>query len=227
MDDPAPTTSLDGLRVSVRDPGGLVAAVPYLVGHRPARSLVVVGLTGGAVRFAARVDHRPGEPVERTRATWRHLREVLHRNGCSLTLVAVYGEHEPDALPGGYAGSLLATVLAEGPPAGSGRAGADAGVAAPLADDGADVLDVVVVGPTRFRSLLCDDTGCCPVAGRPTAPLEHHPVAAAFVLQGRVPAADRDSVEPVPAPAPPAARAAAQRAGRAEAIAARRSGATA
>lgn len=183
--------------VRLRDPAGVVAAVPYLLGFVPARSLVVVGIDRDrSVGPTLRCDWRPGRDTAGTAATWVHLRQVMLRNGCSAALVLVYTDSDPDDLPPGWDRVLLDTVLDT------------------RAEDHLDVVDVLVVGPGRFRSVLCCDSACCPVGGSPLAQAAAHPVAATFVLAGRSPAVDRESLEPEAPVADAADRAAARQAAR-------------
>ncbi|MFC5379772.1 DUF4192 domain-containing protein [Aquipuribacter nitratireducens] len=176
--------------VRITRPDGLVAAIPYLLGHRPTRSLVAVGLHGREVRLAARVDLAVGGPPGTPAPGWPHLAGVLVRNRCTAVLVAVYADDDAEEVARRDAGALDA--LAE-----TVRSGLRSVAGAP------DLLDLVHVGPTRYRSLLCDDAACCPPGGRDTDGLASHPVAAAFVVGGRTFAADRSAVEPEPDPASP------------------------
>ena len=183
--------------VRLRDPAGVVAAVPYLLGFVPSRSMVAVGIDDAQeVGPTVRVDWEPGAPPDVTEAVWRHLRGLLTRHGCTSALVVVYTAVDPAALDDGWAADLLGAVLdvpGGGPP-------------------DLEPVDVLVVGPTRFRSLLCPRTTCCPADGSPVAEAGSHPVAATFVLHGRSPASDRDALVPVAPAVDPQERAAARRA---------------
>ncbi|MFC3687752.1 DUF4192 domain-containing protein [Aquipuribacter hungaricus] len=219
--------------VRLQDPAGVVAAVPYLLGFTPRRSLVVVGVdgdrgvgptlradlptsavlgTGGGGRAGDGDGERAGDDGGVLAAVWQHASQVLRRNGCDRALAVVYADVEPADL-GEDAVRRVLDVL--DPPWADGTAGpdgawpdadadADADVDAPWPDGPLDVLDVLLVGPGRFRSLLCPDPACCPRDGSPVVATASHAVAASFVLAGRSPAADRDGVEPE-APAPPPA----------------------
>lgn len=165
----------------------MVAAVPYLLGHHPSRSLVVVGLRhGGRVGPVLRVDVSlgPSTPelrgasgasdrgAEQRAEVAGRLLHGLRANGCERAVVTVHVDADPPAGPGGDAQALVA-----------------------LLRQGADLLDVVHVGPSRFRSLACPDPACCPAEGADVGTVHHHPVAAGFVLAGRTPAASRELVE--------------------------------
>ncbi len=177
--------------VRLRDPAGVVAAVPYLLGFVPRRSLVVVGIDDHAcVGPTLRCDHdlgaaEPGADASPVRPQtplpllWDHVVTVMARNGCHTLLVVAYTDADPGELEPARTAGLLAVVL-------------------PATDHGSSpqVLDVLAVGPTRYRSMACAEDGCCPVEGLPLAGVDAHPVAAEFVLAGRSPAPDRESLEP-------------------------------
>ncbi|WP_380168004.1 DUF4192 domain-containing protein [Jannaschia sp. R86511] len=181
-DDPAP-------EVRLRDPAGVVAAVPYLLGFAPRRSLVVVGLDRQrSVGPTMRVDWSPDRPVGTTRPVWQQLARVAVRNDCTAALVVVYVDTPLLDLPAAWDDDLREAVL--GPCDLPGPAGS----LEPDGTAGPDVLDLLVVGPDRFRSLLCGDPSCCPGEGTAVAGTSSHPVAAGFVLAGRSPAPDREAL---------------------------------
>lgn len=188
--------------IRLRDPAGAVAAVPYLLGFTPQRSLVVVGIDDDrSVGASLRCDYEPGCPPGTTAALWEHLQRVLLRNGCHTSLLLVYTSQDPEDLPSGWVDGLLRAARPdrEDDPVGGDVEDRTAQVGGPRAQDPAErlaVLDVLVVGPSRFRSVLCGDPSCCPPEGTPVSEAGHHPVAAGFVLAGRNPAADRASVAP-------------------------------
>jgi len=182
----------------------VVAAVPYLLGFAPRRSLVVVGVDEGqGVGATLRAD-LPTEdllgtgPGEVLPAAWAHVCQVLRRNGCSRALVVLYADVDPADLSDEAVRSLLEVLdVLDGDRHQDGEH--DPG--------GLDVLDVLLVGPRRFRSVLCPDRRCCPVEGVPVSSTGSHPVAASFVLAGRSTVPGRDEVEPAPPAADPADRA--------------------
>jgi hypothetical protein len=178
----------------IRCPADVVAAVPYLLGHHPSRSLVVLAVrpdgTLGVVCRAELPDPGAGQAVIAELAT--RVVEAVAADGADGALVAVYDDDPGpgDPLPGG----LVPAVVGE------------------LGGRGVTVSDVLRVGPGRWRSLWCTDRRCCPAEGRPLAEVRDRPVAARFVLDGRNPAPDRAALEPPPAPAPVTARRAAAQA---------------
>lgn len=172
--------------IRLRDTASVVAAVPYLLGHHPHLSLVVVGVrdsgsVGPVMRLDLPSDDRPQQlSGPRSNEVAEQVLATLHANGCTHAVLTVHVEVDPPAHPGEAADLLVQQIR-----------------------DGIDVLDVVHVGPHRYRSLVCFDDACCPTGGREVADVRHHPVAAGFVVAGRTPAAGREHVE-VPATAPAA-----------------------
>ncbi|NJP30514.1 DUF4192 domain-containing protein [Micromonospora thermarum] len=195
-------TSTDVPRLSVRSPGDLIAAVPYLLGFHPADSVVVVAMHGKRVTFAARSDlpdlREPVDPARRVAEPARPVDESARH------LAAVVARQVADR----------ATVLGYGP-ASRVTPAVDA-VRAALAAAGIPVLDALRVTDGRYWSYLCDEPECCPPDGTPydTGSSE---VTAAAVFAGQVALPDRAAlaarVAPVDGPERAALRQAAERAG--------------
>lgn len=167
----------------LRDPAGVVAAVPYLLGFEPHRSLVAVGVRDGAVAPVLRLDWEPTDSSRTTRAALSRVDEILRRNECSHALLVAWTELDPAELD---VRGLRRALRLQAP------SGSTADVSVPGVP--VELLDVLVVGPTRFRSVRCTDRACCPAQGSPRSESTHHPVAAEFVLTGRAPCADRDGL---------------------------------
>lgn len=185
---PRPPSSDPPPDVRLRDPAGVVSAVPYLLGFAPRHSLVVVGLDPDrSVGPTLRCDWQPGRPPGATRPLWRHLSAVARRNGCTSALALVYVDVDPDQLPAGWDDDLVDALLGRQDLLDRHE---------PDEPEALDVVDLLAVGPQRFRSLLCRDATCCPAQGTPVSRAESHPVAAGFVLAGRSPAADRAALVP-------------------------------
>ncbi|MGF1645962.1 MAG: DUF4192 domain-containing protein [Kineosporiaceae bacterium] len=179
----------------IRGPADVVAAVPYLLGHHPSQSLVVLSVRpGAALGVVCRIDLPDPAGGEAASAdVVERLVGAAVADGADSALVLVYDE-DPGAGGHGDGGDLVDAVV-DG-----------------LRGRGVGVTDVLHVGPQRWRSRWCDDGRCCPPEGRPVAESRDRPVAARFVLDGRSPAPDRSSVEPPAAAAPVAARRAAAQA---------------
>jgi hypothetical protein len=156
-------TPTDQLRLTVRSPADLIAAVPYLLGFHPADSMVVVALRGRRVVFAARGDLP--DPGTDPRPAAQHLAEVIARQGTESATVIGYGP----------AARVTGAVDAVGE-----------------ALDGAGllVLDVLRVTDGRWWSYLCTEPECCPPDGTPYDPGASE-VSATAVFAGQVALPDR------------------------------------
>ena len=120
--------------LSVRSSADLIAAVPFLLGFHPADSLVVVGVRGRRVHFAARYDLPTADLVEDLAS---HLAELIARqsiNGATLL---------------GYGAADRVTPAVE-------RAADE------LRRTGTTVLDVLRVTDGQFWSYLCAEPRCGP-----------------------------------------------------------------
>lgn len=159
--------------LKVRDPGDLLAAVPYRLGFHPEHSLVVMALHGPRRRFgfSARVDL---PPVAKVPDLARYLVEILRRHDADEVLLVAYATDDA------VAGLLVDTLLQW------------------LPRHGIDVLDAYRADGERWFCYTCDDA-CCPADGTPYD-LSGHPLVAELVLAGQVALADRDAVQAQVAP---------------------------
>ena len=169
--------------VTARSPGDLVAAIPYLVGFTPSRSLVVISLRGARLRFGlvARVD-LPDEGVEQAAA--RSLCGFVMRDRPREAVVVVYDERPWDPTLRPWQ-SLVDALGAE------------------LAGHHVSVREAMYVTPQRFWSFTCTRNSCCPDDGWPLSEATASPVAVAYVLNGCSPFADRPTLAARLAPSGP------------------------
>jgi hypothetical protein len=150
--------------ISVRNPAQLITVTPYVIGFHPTDSVVVVGLIGSLIAFAARHDlPPPGEHFDPGPVA-----AVVADQGVNAAAVIGYGPPDP----------VTATVLRQ---------------ALALRNAGVDVLDVLRVTEGRWWSFICDEPRCCPPEGNPCNP-PHDPVAAAAVFKGLVALPDRKAL---------------------------------
>lgn len=160
--------------VTARNPGDLVAAIPYLVGFTPTRSLVVASLRGARLRLGlvARAD-LPDEDVVAEAA--RSLTDYLMRDRPREAVVLVYDERpwDPSLRPWQQ---LVDAMGAE------------------LAGHLVSVREAIYVTPQRFWSFTCRQNTCCPDGGWPLTETAASAVSATYVLHGRSPFADRQSL---------------------------------
>lgn len=171
------TASADLPVVTVSGPGDLVSLVPYLVGFRPRRSLVVLSLRGPRLRcgLTARFDLPPLDG--------------------SLDLVEFAGEVVPCLLRDDPS-QVAVLVYDEAPWIASDRP------AQPLVDAldaaferaGVPVKEAVYVGAERYWSFTCRSARCCPDEGIALAEVLASPAAAELVLRGRAPLGDRSDL---------------------------------
>jgi len=145
--------------VRVCDPATLVEVIPSLLGFRPERSAVFVGMsapgadTGMQITVTVRIDfaglYDSGEltPVV----------DALHRSGATRVVTVLY----LDEVTGDPRHDLLLQL-------------AGGGIVDRLKTSGLAVTDLLVASPTRWWSLLCEQEDCCPPEGkqRSTAGLE-------------------------------------------------------
>lgn len=174
--------------LSIRTPGDLLAAIPYLVGFRPDDSVVVVGLAEppAHVVFTMRSDlPAPGDPVEVAERA-AHLAYVLAVQEPAGAMIAGFG-------PGVRVTPIVDALLAE------------------LDGYGIPVRQALRAEDGRYWSYLCVSGPCCPADGTPYDPYASE-VAASATLAGCAVLPDRAALAAVVAPVEGAARTAMRRA---------------
>lgn len=180
------TTSTDPV-VTLRSPADVVGALPYLIGFRPAESLVVLCLEGSRRRagLTIRLDlPPPGHEGDAADA----VAEPVRRAGAGSAVLVVCTEAPDDAdAAGALAGAALADVLTER-----------------LAGAGTQVVEALLVRAGRWWSYRCDGP-CCPPQGT-SLPVEPTSAAtrcaAEAVGRGHAPLADRAALVASIGPAP-------------------------
>ncbi|WP_434739341.1 DUF4192 domain-containing protein [Micromonospora sp. SH-82] len=176
-------------RLTVRTPADLAAAVPYLLGFRPADgSMVVIVLRKGRVVFAARADlPAPGAPAHHLTDLGAHLIPVLQRQQ-PVNDVVLIGYGDPDHID-------PAMVAISGLMTGGGLA----------------VRELLRVTGARVFNLTCDDPSCCSPQGFPFDPTASL-VAVQATAAGMVALPDRAAIRARFEPVRGATRAAMQKA---------------
>lgn len=140
--DNTPTLRLSGQ-------GGLISAVPHLLGFAPEESLVLVGLGGrtGRLGITMRIDLPPDGPDSAPFPDeFEPMGQALLRDGGSECLAMVMTECPDDDGVPPYVD--LVASLDEA-----------------LYSCGIEVSDIVLVRTGRWRSYLCPDPDCCPAEG--------------------------------------------------------------
>jgi len=163
----------------------LIAYAFYVLGYRPRESLVLIGLHGARLRvgMSLRLD-LPSPPYDVPLP--RHQLDLLRKHGEDALVLLVVSDVPPG--PGGA-----------GPPHGDlvGR------LRRLLTADGWRVIDVLAVGPARWRSYLCHDPVCCPPQGRSLDEVSGSMLAAWMVSQGEVLVPDEQALVADVEPAAP------------------------
>jgi len=174
--------------LSLRNPGDLLAAIPYLVGFHPDDSIVVVGLAGPRMRvvFTMRSDlpasTDPDEAAERA----QYLTRVLALQHPASAMVAGFG-----------AGARVTPVI-------------DA-VRAELDRHHIPLQEALRAHEGRYWSYLCPEGPCCPADGTAYDPRASE-IAARATLAGCVVLPNRAALVAEAAPVEGAARTAMRRA---------------
>jgi hypothetical protein len=165
-----PTAPVARMRLS--SPAEILAAVPYLLGFTPEKSLVLIGLRGKTVGLTMRLDI---DAVPDMREVF--LARLRSDGASSVVLILLDPEPDDRRRPGV---ALMRTVR---------RA---------CEREGIRVKDALGVLAGRYWSYLCTDTSCCPPGGRsvPVAgSADHSKVAAPFVAIGAAPLVNRAALE--------------------------------
>jgi hypothetical protein len=153
----------------------VVAHAWFTMGYPPARSLVLVELeqldVGEVPGFVARVDLPPP----------KYRRQVADVLAAAARRADVHAAVVLVVLDPGNA----AATMSGRPMVGLVRL-----LRSRLRQAGVSVLDVVLLDAGRYRSLLCEDPGCCPPGGRALGDLATTRTAASMVLRGRTLVAD-------------------------------------
>lgn len=142
--------------ITLRSPGDLAAAVPYLLGFHPEHSVVVLAFRDRALTCATRGD-LPG-PAGSPEAVACELVNAALRQPATAVAVLAYGPQDR-------------------------AAAAVAAVRAATERRGLDIRDALRVDQGRWWSFACEDPQCCPPEGTPFDPHSSE-VAATCAFQG-------------------------------------------
>lgn len=142
---------------TLTSPHDLLAAIPFLIGYHPDRSLVLVSLKDETIGMAMRVDL----PSDIAPESYDLLASHLVREEADAAFIVAYsGESESDA-----ESAVINTSAA-------------------LIRAGLDIKESLVVRNNRFRSMLCRDLTCCPPEGSEIPDLDTSRIAAEHVIAG-------------------------------------------
>jgi hypothetical protein len=148
-------------------PADVVAAVPYVLGFHPDRSLVLLGADSPTGTFAVRLDL--ADDTEELDRAIEHTIGILRRRGCETVVLIGYGR--------GDRVSPVIDLARE-----------------QVRSSGLWLLDALRVEAGRFWSYLCTEPGCCPAEGT-SFDITTSVVAAQATAQGLVALPDRSELE--------------------------------
>lgn len=142
---------------TLTSPHDLLAAIPFLIGYHPVDSLVLVSIKDESVGMAMRVDY----PLLEDEVFFDAMAAHCAADGAEGALIVAYQPR--DQADGDR-------VLAQS--------------TAALSRAGIPIYESILISDGYFRSLLCHDITCCPVAGRPVPPLDSSRIAVESVVAG-------------------------------------------
>jgi len=143
---------------TLTSPIDLLAAVPFLIGYAPEKSLVLIGLRGDEMSLAMRVDYPEDVDLDQIDTLANHL--VREKSDGAL-LVAYLPDEVLDS-------ECLLTPLREA-----------------IEMREIKVRECVTVSKGKWRSSICKDPSCCPPEGSPMPTFEETRIAAEQVAQGK------------------------------------------
>jgi hypothetical protein len=171
----------DRIRVKLRGPADIVAAVPFLIGFHPRQSVVAVALSGPRLEvcFTMRIDAGclPDDAMAEDIAV-----RVAFAGG-EHALLVLYDP--PTSADGSTPGEALVAVVNR-----------------ELTERQIELREAIRVSDGRWWSYFCAEPTCCPVTGTPIVhDGQTSEVAAAAAFAGVAPLPDRDAlVQSIAAP---------------------------
>ncbi len=172
---PAPLPSQPQTRIRLSTPGEILAAVPYLVGFAPRRSVVAICLRNKQVALTLRID------IDEDRELIKRVLVARARaEGADAVVLMLF-----DPLDAGGRGRRPGKALARE-------------LMSTARGAGLAVKDALGVREGRYWSYLCERPECCPPRGRPVpvaGGADHTKVAAPFIAEGKAPLASREELE--------------------------------
>lgn len=142
---------------TLTSPHDLLAAIPFLIGYHPSDSLVLVSIKEDCVGMAMRIDY----PIDQSEAAFDLCASHISADEADGALIVAYqplGRSDGD------------DVLAQ--------------TTAALSRAGVAIYESILIAEGSYRSLLCHDITCCPLAGRPVPPLDSSRIAMESVVEG-------------------------------------------
>jgi hypothetical protein len=148
------------LATQLHSPRDLISAIPFLIGYHPKNSLVVISINDGAIGMAMRMDY-PESDHHAIATSAVTLASHVKRERADAAIIVAY---LPDAV----------NFDGEGTRA----------VRHAITEQSIPLLDTLEIKESKYRSLLCDDTSCCPVDGSEIHGFEESRVVTEQVVAG-------------------------------------------
>jgi Domain of unknown function (DUF4192) len=168
--------------VTVGSPEEVLAAIPYLLGFHPTRSIVVIGARPprDRIHVSFRYDLLDAPDPGYAGEIAQHATTVLANQDVTVAIVAGYGP-----------GPMVTPIVEQ--------------FRRHLTEAGVELREMLRVEDGRYWSYLCHDPGCCPAEGVPFD-VSVTTVAAQMTLAGNATLPDRAALEKTVAPLGGAAR---------------------
>ncbi|MFQ4150478.1 DUF4192 domain-containing protein [Arthrobacter sp. LAPM80] len=155
---------IDKIRVSAGE--DLLAFIPHMVGYWPEDSVVCIGMGGKRLRATMRLDLPPEDAVETGHFAAIAASQLASDGGADGCLIAIFGRRDWHG-PGDCPHADLYDALRDA-----------------FEGCGLHVRDSWYVGPEHWRSLECNDAGCCPWPGKDNASIKESFINAEFIFRG-------------------------------------------
>ena len=143
---------------TLTSPHDLLSAIPFVVGFKPENSIILISVKEDSVSMAMRIDFPPSLDETQIEQLISHLK----RDNAEAVLAVFYAtslssdSHE-----------VIAALMKA------------------LEDQDLKLRESLVVSAGRWRSLLCDDSECCPESGSPLPELLSSRIAVEQVALGK------------------------------------------
>jgi len=150
----------------IKSPEDLLSAIPFMVGYTPDRSVMIIGIKGEEVEFAMRTEFPDEEDL--TPQAMMEMVKVIKQQKVEETVLVVYGPLLPDLDDSWKYATMTGEFFQE-----------------VLKIAKLKVIDAMVVVNDKFKSLNCDDEGCCPEYGRPVPDIKESQIAVEQIVDGK------------------------------------------
>ena len=143
---------------TLTSPHDLLSAIPFVVGFKPDNSIILISVKEDSVSMAMRIDFPPSLDESQINQLISHLK----RDSAEAILAVFY---TPSFGPESQA--VISQLMKA------------------FDEHHLTLRESLVVTSNRWRSLLCDDRGCCPEEGSPLPELQNSRIAVEQVALGK------------------------------------------